>query len=181
MKKKYIIYEITNWSILLILFFILAGQFSSKLYAQNDVEIFPKIRGAIGIIHPIVTFSSEKTTTNFRDYYSVGMTMAINVWKNKKIGYSLELVPIIKSDDEISKVSNVIIHPGILVRLKNDFTFIGRVAFETSGRYGITPILSKVLYKHKDTNYAVSLPVALRFGNNKTAALTLGLQFAVSF
>ncbi|HEY6142885.1 MAG TPA: hypothetical protein VIV55_05565, partial [Flavobacterium sp.] len=129
----------------------------------------------------IVTFSSEETTTNFKDHYVVGMPIAINLWKNKSIGFSFEIVPTIKSDDEVSKVSNVLIHPGILVKLKHEFTFAGRVAFETAGRYGFTPVLSKAIGIHKDYNYYVSLPIPVRFGNDKPASVTLGFQFGISF
>ncbi|MFC6876251.1 hypothetical protein ACFQZF_01115 [Flavobacterium myungsuense] len=152
----------------------------NTINAQNE-ESFPKITGFVGVLHPIVTFSSEETTTNFKDYYIVGLPIGINIWKSKTIGFSFELVPTIKSDSEISKVNNLLIHPGILIRLKNNFTFAGRVAFETSGRYGITPIISKVIKKNKDHNYFVAVPVPLRFGNDKPSSLTIGFQFGIAF
>ena len=154
---------------------------TSKMYAKNKTEVYPKIKVTVGILHPLVTFTSEQTTTNFKDHYTVGMPFALNVWKNNKIGFSLEIVPIIKSDDEISKVSNILIHPGVLVRLKHEFTFAGRAAFETSGRYGFTPIISKAIGIHKDHNYFVSMPLPVRFGNDKPTSLTIGLQFGISF
>jgi len=129
-----------------------------ELYAQNQVEIYPKIRGYVGILHPLVTFSANETTLNFDDYYIVGMPIGINLWKNKSISFSFEIVPTIKSDKEISKVTNVLIHPGILIRLKNEFTFAPRLAFETSGRYGFTPVLSKAIGIHKNYNYFVAFP-----------------------
>lgn len=181
MKKNYSINKKTDLSIITIMFFVIFTHFSSALYAQSETKVFPKIKGAVGIVHPIVTFSSEETTTNFKDYYIVGMPIAINIWKNKSIGFSFEIVPTIKSDEGISKVSNVLIHPGILVRLKHEFTFAGRAAFETSGRYGFTPVLSKAIGIHKDYNYYVSLPVPVRFGNDKPATVTLGFQFGISF
>lgn len=160
---------------------VILTSLTSKSYAQNEVEVFPKIKATVGIVHPIVTFSSEEMTTNFKDYYIVGMPIAINVWKNKSIGFSFEIVPTIKTDDGLSKVNSVLIHPGILVRLKHELTFAGRVAFETSGRYGFTPVLSKAIGIHKDYNYYVSVPVPVRFGNDKPASVTLGLQFGISF
>lgn len=181
MKKNSTLNKKTNWSIATIMSFVIFSHFSSDLHAQNETETFPKIKGSVGIVHPIVTFSSEETTVNFRDYYIVGMPIAINVWKNKSIGFSFEIVPTIKSDEGISKVNNVLIHPGILVRLKHEFTFAGRAAFETSGRYGFTPVLSKAIGIHKDYNYYVSLPVPVRFGNDKPATVTVGFQFGISF
>lgn len=181
MKKKQIIHKTANWSILSIIFFILAGHLFSKLYAQNQAEVYPKIKGYVGILHPLVTFTAEETTLNFEDYYSVGMPIGINIWKTKTIGFSFEIVPTIKSDKEISKVNNVLIHPGLLIRLKHEFTFAGRLAFETGGRYGFTPVLSKAIGIHKDYNYFVAVPVPVRFGNNKSASVTVGFQFGIAF
>jgi hypothetical protein len=164
-----------------IIIFLFIALLSLKLQAQNEKETYPKVKGLIGIVHPLITFSSEETTTNFKDHYVVGMPIAINIWKNKNIGFSFEIVPTIKSDKEISKVSNILIHPGILVKLKKEFTFAGRVAFETSGRYGLTPVISKAIGIHKDYNYYVSIPFPVRFGNNKSASATLGFQLGIAF
>jgi hypothetical protein len=161
--------------------FSLIALLSFKSHAQNQTEVYPKIKGLIGIVHPLVTFSSEETTTNFKNHYVVGMPIAINIWKNKRIGFSFEIVPTIKSDPEISKVSNLLIHPGILVKLKNEFTFAGRLAFETSGRYGLTPVISKAIGIHKDYNYYVSMPLPVRIGNNKPVTITLGFQIGIAF
>ena len=154
---------------------------SSKINAQNEVEKFPKITGFVAIIHPLITFTSDETTTNFSDYYIVGMPIGINIWKNKKIGFSFELVPYIKSDNEISKTNNLLIHPGILVKLNHGYTFAGRVAFETSGRYGFTPVISKVIKKYDDYAYYISVPSPVRFGNDKPSSIGLGFQFGISF
>ena len=173
MEKKYLLLNIFIIQIF--------ANASSKLYAQNEAVVFPKIKASVGIVHPLISYSSEETTTNFKDHYVVGMPIAINVWKSDKIGFSFEIVPTIKSDDEVSKVSNILIHPGVLVRLKHEFTFAGRVAFETSGRYGFTPVLSKAIGIHKDYNYYISLPLPIRFGNDKPASFTVGFQFGISF
>lgn len=179
MKKNYSLNTKLKFIATAIVLF--SGFTSSKLHAQNEVTTFPKIKVAVGVVHPLVTFTSEETTTNFKDHYTVGMPIAINVWKNKSIGFSFEIVPTIRSDKEISKVNSVLIHPGILVKLKHEFTFAGRLAFETSGRYGFTPVISKAIGIHKDYNYYVSVPVPVRFGNDKPASATLGLQFGISF
>lgn len=159
---------------------MLIGSFIPKVQSQNETT-YPKIKASIGIVHPLVTFTSAETTTNFKDHYTVGMPIALNLWKNNKIGFSFEIVPTIRSDKEISKVNSVLIHPGILVKLKHEFTFAGRLAFETSGRYGFTTVISKAIGIHKDYNYHVSVPVPVRFGNDKPASATLGLQFGISF
>jgi hypothetical protein len=173
MKKKYFIAS---------LFITLVMTTSTtKLYGQNQTEVFPKIRVAVAIVHPLVTFNSERTTFNFKDYYVVGMPIAINVWKTKKIGFSFEIVPSIRSDNQISKVNNLLFHPGVLVRLKNEFTFAGRLAFETSGRYGFTPIISKAFGIHENYNYNIAIPLLVRFGNDHPASVTPGLLLGISF
>jgi hypothetical protein len=109
------------------------------------------------------------------------MPIGINVWKSKRIGFSFELVPTIKSDSEISKTNNILIHPGILVKLNHGYTFAGRAAFETSGRYGFTPVISKVIKKYDDYAYYVSVPLPVRFGNDKPTSISLGFQLGISF
>jgi hypothetical protein len=152
-----------------------------KLYSQEEVEKFPKITGFVAIFTPLVTFNSEETTTNFSESFIVGMPIGINVWKSKRIGFSFELVPTIKSDSEISKTNNILIHPGILVKLNHGYTFAGRAAFETSGRYGFTPVISKVIKKYDDYAYYVSVPLPVRFGNDKPTSISLGFQLGISF
>jgi hypothetical protein len=68
-----------------------------------------------------------------------------------------------------------------LVTLGKGFTFIGRAAFETGGRYGFTPIINKVVRKNKHSNYFVAIPVPVRFGNDKPASATLAFQFGLGF
>lgn len=154
---------------------------SATAQAQNEKVTYPKITGFVGIIHPLVTFTSSDITTNFKDYYNVGMPIGINIWKSEKIGFSFEIVPTIKSDSEISKVNNILIHPGVLVRLKKGYTFTGRIAFETSGRYGFTPVLTKIIKKYSDHNYYISVPMPVRFGNNHDSSLTIGVQVGIGF
>lgn len=175
------IYKFMNTLPVKLFFTLISLSFYSNLQAQNEIETFPKIKGYLSILHPIVTFTSEETTTNFKDYYIVGMPFGINIWKSKTIGFSFEIAPFIRSDSEINKVNNVLIHPGILVKLKNNFTFAGRIAFETSGRYGFTPIITKVIKRNKDHNYYVSVPAPVRFGNNHHNSLSLGFQFGIAF
>lgn len=148
---------------------------------QAPVPTYPKIAGYVGIVHPIVTFSSEGTHTNFEDSYVVGMPIGINIWKNAKIGFSSEIVPFVKVTSSGSKVNNVLFHPGVLVALGNGFTFAGRAAFETSGRYGLTPVFNKVVKKNKGSSYFIAVPLPARFGNDLSSSFGIGFQFGISF
>lgn len=147
----------------------------------QTTQTYPKLAGYIGIVHPIVTFSSEGTHTNFKDSYTVGMPIGINIWKSAKIGFSSEIVPTIKATNSSSKVSNVLFHPGILVVLGSGFTFAGRAAFETSGRYGLTPVINKTVRKNKVSSYFVAVPLPVRFGNDQPSSFGIGFQFGIAF
>lgn len=142
---------------------------------------YPKIAGYVGILHPIVTFSKDQTTTNFKDFYLVGFPTGINIWKSPRIGFSAEFVPSIRADKTGSKMNNFLFHPGILVALGHNWTFAGRAAFETSGRYGFTPVINKIVRKNKNSGYFVALPLPVRFGNDLPATVTIGFQFGISF
>src|SRR5690349_2525876 len=75
---------------------------------------YPKLAGYVGILHPLVTFSKDRTTTNFKDYYIGGLPVGINIWKSAKIGFSAEFVPFIRAEKGTSKMSNFLFHPGVL-------------------------------------------------------------------
>ncbi|RZK18859.1 MAG: hypothetical protein EOO86_09085 [Pedobacter sp.] len=147
----------------------------------QTTQTYPRLAGYIGIVHPIVTLSPDGTHTNFKDSYTVGMPIGINIWKSGKIGFSSEIVPIIKATNSSSRVSNVLFHPGILVALGNGFTFAGRAAFETSGRYGLTPVINKVVKKNIGSSYFVAVPLPVRFGNDQPSSFSFGFQFGIAF
>lgn len=159
-----------------ILFTALFAGFTS--FSQT---VYPKITGYFGILHPIITVSKDQTNVNFRDYYAVGFPTGINIWKNEKVGFSFEIVPNIKDDQGTSKVTNILFHPGVLVALGNGYTFVGRAAFESTGRYGVTPVFNKTIIKSNNCSYFVAIPFPVRFGNDHPATATVGFQFGIAF
>ncbi|WP_229311144.1 hypothetical protein [Larkinella soli] len=163
-------------------FFILTSTFGPEVLAQETPPpVYPRIAGYVGILHPIVTFSEEGTVTNFKEYYVGGMPLGINIWKSAKVGFSLEIVPFVRAENGVSRMSNVLIHPGLLLALGKGFTLATRAAFETSGRYGFTPVLNKIVKKNKNSGYFVAIPVPVRFGNDHPTSLTIGFQFGIAF
>lgn len=160
------------------LLLLLAVITSPVLFSQT---VYPKITGYFGIMHPVVTFSEHETNVNFRDYYVVGFPTGINIWKSEKIGFSFEIVPNIKDDQGTDKVTNLLFHPGVLVALGNGYTFAGRAAFETSGRYGVTPVFNKTIIKNKTCSYYAAIPLPVRFGNDHPTSFTIGFQFGIAF
>ncbi len=152
----------------------------NKSFAQTTQQ-YPKITGYVGILHPIITFNKNQTTTNFTNYYIGGLPTGINIWKTHDIGFSMEIVPFIKAENGDSKMYNLLFHPGILIRLAPNTVFAGRVAFETGGRYGKTPVINRVVKRNKNSNYFVAIPLPLRFGNNLPSSLGIGFQFGIGF
>jgi hypothetical protein len=143
---------------------------------------YPKITGYVGILHPLVTFApDEKPHYNFDGVYVIGMPAGINIWKSSAIGFSMEFVPLIRAAKGTSKMSNFLFHPGALFGLGKGFTLATRAAFETSGRYGFTPVLNKIVKKNRNSGYFIAVPVPVRFGNELPASVTAGFQFGITF
>lgn len=151
---------------------------NTSVFSQTS---YPKITGYFSVMHPMVTLSNEKTIVNFRDYYAVNFPTGINIWKSAKIGFSFEIAPSVRTEEGISKVNSVLFHPGILVALGHGYTFAGRAAFETNGRFGVTPVITKTVIKNRNSSFYVSLPFPIRFGNDHPATITSGIQLGIAF
>lgn len=155
--------------------------FREAVFAQAPVVTYPRITGYTGIMHPIVTFGNEGAHFNFDGAYVGGLPTGINIWKNARTGFSFEIIPFIRAADGTSKMNNLLFHPGLLLSLGKGFTLANRLAFETSGRYGVTPVLNKVIKRYKDYNYYIAIPVPARFGNNQPSAIGIGFQLGIAF
>ncbi|MEO5602149.1 MAG: hypothetical protein ABIR06_14615 [Cyclobacteriaceae bacterium] len=86
-----------------------------------------------------------------------------------------------QADSTGSKINKIVFHPGIVFKLKKGFSFTPRVAFESTGRYGLTQVLSKALIGTRPGAFGVSLVVAERFGNNLPTSVSYGIGFGLSF
>ena len=154
--------------------------FVKTAYAQQP-PTYPRVTGYFSFVTPIATWTNNHITPNFSDGYSIGFPMGINLLKSDKFGISFEIAPTIRTENNVSKVSTVLFHPGAMFRFNHGFTIIGRLAFETSGRFGVTPVFNKVVIKGKDANLFVSVPFPVRMGNNLPLSIGTGLQVGVSF
>lgn len=165
----------------LLLIFLLTGICRQGI-AQQSPATYPKITVYVGILHPLVTFTDgDKPHYNFDGMYTVGMPTGINIWKSPKIGFSMEFVPLIRAGNGTSKMNNFLFHPGALFGLGKGFTLATRAAFETSGRYGFTPVLNKIVKKNASSSYFIAIPIPARFGNDLPASVTVGFQFGIIF
>jgi len=160
----------------------LLSTLSLEQAAARQPVTYPKITGYAGILHPLVTYSKRDVPHyNFDGAYIVGMPTGINIWKSAKIGFSMEFVPLIRAGNGTSKMNNFLFHPGALFGLGKGFTLATRAAFETSGRYGFTPVLNKIVKKGQSSSYFIAVPVPVRFGNDLPTSLTIGFQFGIIF
>gem|GEM_PF-2176811 len=175
-----------NYQWLLISFLALA----TVTNAQTSTN--PKITEYFAVYHTIGSYANHcKPSYIFgSNTYKVYLPFGINVFKNPKVGFSIEVMPCFESINtsdsgkSLSKVSEVIFHPGLVFPLKHGFTLTERIAMSTSGRYGVTQVLSKTLYKDKYNSYYAAIPLALRFGNENDGGENLffwGLTLGTSF
>ncbi|MDB5129351.1 hypothetical protein [Mucilaginibacter sp.] len=149
-------------------------------FAQQST-IYPRVTGYFSILQPLVTYTNHSFAGNFGNVYIIGFPFGVNILKSDSFGISFEVAPAIRTEKNISKVSTVLFHPGAMFRFKHGFTFIGRMAFETSGRFGVTPVFNQVIKKGKDASFFISVPFPVRFGNDLPASVSTGLQLGVSF
>src|SRR5688500_1960119 len=106
-NKLPFVYSLKITTRLLVFIFVALLFKSNSSQAQAPPPVtYPKVAGYVGIIHPLVTFSKDGTTTNFDGYYVVGMPTGINIRKSAKIGFSAEFVPFVRAENGTSRMSN---------------------------------------------------------------------------
>jgi len=159
----------------------LALTLSVEAQQTDQVHTYPKTTGYFSIMNPAGTWNKDGFHDNFSDVYTIIFPFGMNILKSDRFGISFEVAPAIRTEHNISKVSSVLFHPGAMFRFKHGFTFIGRMAFETNGRFGVTPVFNKIIKKGKDASLFLSVPFPVRFGNDLPTSLTTGLQVGVSF
>lgn len=152
-----------------------------NITTSTITHTYPEIKGYVGIVVPIYTFSKDGNTLNGEKDFTIGNPWGINIWKSKRFGFSFEFTPLLKINHEDSKVANILFHPGVLYRLGHEYTLIGRVAYETSGRYGFTPIINKVVKRTAHNTFFVAALLPVRFGNSHAPSITAAFQFGIGF
>ncbi|WP_259067687.1 hypothetical protein HDF24_19310 [Mucilaginibacter sp. X4EP1] len=160
-------------------------QYQGELYQKIKAKsTYPKVVGYLSFILPLetLTVSTGKFSPNFSDHTSsIGFPIGINVLYSDKFGFSYEITPTVKASGGSSKMSNLLFDPGTMFRFSHGFTIISRLAFETSGRYGFTPVFNQVYARTKDVNYFVALSLPTRFGESEAATVGLNLQIGFTF
>lgn len=156
--------------------------FSFAAFSQTPPAPETKVSAYIGIVHPLITFTEQETTFNFNNSYLVGLTTAIIIKKAEKYAYNLELVAFVRSQDGVSKASNLMIHPGVTRYFKNNFSITPRLGFESNGRYGFTFVFTKTMFKAAKIHPVnFNLVNLYRFGAEQPASITLAINLTFGF
>ena len=166
-----------------LLIFLLFVLISPNLFAQSPTPatVYPKVVGYLSFIIPAVTINKNETTPEFKKATTIGFPTGVNVLYSDRFGFSFEFVPSIVAQASGSKTSNLLFDPGPMFRFKHGFTFIPRLAFETQGRYGFTPVFNQIYKRTKAINYFVAASTPVRFGNSAPASIGASIQFGFIF
>jgi len=144
-------------------------------------KTYPRAVGYLSFIVPIVAIDKNATTFNFNGTTRIGFPVGVNVLYSDHFGFSYEFTPTITATKTSSKMSNLLFDPGTMFRFDHGFTIITRLAFETSGRYGFTPVFNQVYARTKYVNYFIAGSLPARFGNGAPASIGLNVQFGFTF
>jgi hypothetical protein len=162
---------------------IISKGFSQSTPTEAPVS-YPKPVGYFSFILPIVVINKNETTndfSNFKNGFAIGFPVGINVLYGDRFGVSYEFTPTVKNINGNSKVSTLLFDPGAMFRFKHRFTIIARLAFETSGRYGVTPVFNKIIERTKYGNYFIAASIPARVGNSEAPSIGGSLQFGLIF
>lgn len=158
-------------------------KYEGSLYQKvSPKPAYPKVVGYLSFILPLETLQSGTFTPNFDHHTSsIGFPVGVNVIYSDSFGFSYEFTPTVKASGGTSKMSSLLFDPGTMFRFDHGFTIITRLAFETSGRYGFTPVFNQVYARTKAVNYFVALSLPNRFGNSDPYSIGLNLQIGFTF
>jgi hypothetical protein len=142
---------------------------------------YPRAVGYLSFIVPVATIDKNAITWNFNGTTRIGFPVGVNVLYSDRFGFSYEFTPTITATKASSKVSNLLFDPGTMFRFDHGFTIITRLAFETAGRYGFTPVFNQVYARTKYVNYFIAGSLPARFGNGAPASIGVNVQFGFTF
>src|SRR5580693_6836857 len=172
-----------------LLFFVFLTA-SGSLFAQSEVSVskpnYPYVKAYLSFIIPWVTINKNETVTEFEKATTIGFPVGLNVYYSDKFGFSYEITPLVvwqqpAGKSGTSKSSNLVFDPGPIFRFQHGFNIVARLAFETQGRYGFTPVLNKVYARTRDVDYWFSVSLPARFGNSMPASIGVNLQIGFTF
>lgn len=166
------------------LIFVLCFLASSQVFSQdkpNPTEP-SRLTGYFSVLNPLVKFSGGETTNNFSDGYVIGFPSGfILMGKSNRAGFIFELVPLIQFSEGSSRMANLVFNPGVQFHYPKGWNVNALLSFESSGRYGFTPVISKTIKTGQFSSWFVTVPMPVRFGNDDPGSLEFALQLGVAF
>jgi hypothetical protein len=159
---------------------------ASGLQLPSSTPTYPYVKGYLSFIIPWVTFQGKTVTPEFKSATTLGFPFGVLVYYSDHFGFSFEITPSIMWEHQTgkspaSKTSNVLFDPGPMIRFSHGWTFIPRLAFETGGRYGVTPVLNKIVARTKAVNYFLAVSAPMRAGNSAPTSIGGNLQVGFIF
>jgi hypothetical protein len=163
-----------------------ASQSGTQLPAASPSPTYPQTKAYMSFIIPWVTIQGNTVTPEFKAATTIGFPFGILVLYSATFGFSFEITPSVMYEHQTakspaSKTSNVLFDPGPMFRFKHGWTFIPRLAFETGGRYGVTPVLNKIVARTRAINYFVAVSTPMRAGNSEPTSIGANLQIGFIF
>jgi hypothetical protein len=163
-----------------------APQSGLLLPPTSPTPVYPQTKAYLSFIIPWVTVQGNTATPEFKTATTIGFPFGILVLYSATFGFSFEITPSIMYEHQTakspaSKTSNVLFDPGPMFRFQHGWTFIPRLAFETGGRYGVTPVLNKIVARTKAINYFVAVSTPMRAGNSEPTSIGANLQIGFIF
>jgi hypothetical protein len=157
-----------------------------QLPSASPTPVYPQTKAYLSFIIPWVTVQGKTATPEFKTATTIGFPFGILVLYSATFGFSFEITPSIMYEHQTakspaSKTSNVLFDPGPMFRFQHGWTFIPRLAFETGGRYGVTPVLNKTVLRTKALNYFVAVSTPMRAGNSEPTSIGANLQIGCIF
>ncbi|MCC5920079.1 MAG: hypothetical protein LAT68_08115 [Cyclobacteriaceae bacterium] len=111
---------------------------------------------------------------------SFGVPVGINFWINHDLAFSIEFVPEVNVEDGL-EMEKLLFHPGFIWILSNRTSFAARLAFDTSGSVGFTPVLGYNIIQLEQSSVSLGIPFPIRFGNDMPLMIAIGLQLGWGF
>ena len=160
---------------------------SETAFGQSSATVAKpptRVMGYTSFILPLVKVNKDgfvKGLYDFHNGFSIGFPTGVNLLFGDRHGFSFEITPTIKAVNGVVKTSNLQFAPGLMLRYPHGFTFFSRLAFETAGRFGVTPVFNKMVHHSRNFHYFVAGSLPIRLGNGEPASIGVNLQMGMAF
>lgn len=136
----------------------------------------------LGIVQPILSVNQGDAHYFYEnEFYAIGFPIGLTCRMSESVKFDLEFVPFVKPNADLNKPFeiNFLFHPGFLFPLSGGWTFGTRLAFETVGAFGLSPLLNKSFGLGGDRVFFIELVAPARWGPQKNNSYTQALAVHV--